>query len=213
MNQAASFGLLAVGGVAVVKALTGSSWADVVKGTPGTVASTGATLATAGVAGIPAAASSAVTAVSAANAPAKVQAALARAESLVGAPYSEANHAGAFAQTAAEVKKLGTDCSGLVSTTLGPLGAGILSAPQTTATLPTADGISTGAGKYISVYDRSTEGAQDHTIIDIAGNWFESGGNTTDNPSSNDGVTALSDAEARAELAGGGFTLYHPTGL
>ena len=32
MNQALSFGLLGVGGLALTKALTGSSWADVVKG-------------------------------------------------------------------------------------------------------------------------------------------------------------------------------------
>jgi hypothetical protein len=51
MNQAASFGLLGVGGLAVVKALTGASWADVVRGKPGPVASTGASLASTGVAG------------------------------------------------------------------------------------------------------------------------------------------------------------------
>jgi len=59
MNQAASFGLLAVGGVAVVKALTGSSWSDVVKGTPGAVASTGSSLTSAGVAAVPATAAKA----------------------------------------------------------------------------------------------------------------------------------------------------------
>jgi hypothetical protein len=58
MNQAASFALLGVGGMAVVKALTGASWADVVKGHPGPVASTGATLSSAGVAGVPATAAS-----------------------------------------------------------------------------------------------------------------------------------------------------------
>jgi hypothetical protein len=62
VNQAASFALLGVGGMAVVKALTGASWADVIKGQPGPVASTGATLANTGVAGVGATAATAAAA-------------------------------------------------------------------------------------------------------------------------------------------------------
>jgi hypothetical protein len=49
MNQALSFGLLATGGILLTKALTGSSFADVVKGHPGTVSTVGAQLTVAGV--------------------------------------------------------------------------------------------------------------------------------------------------------------------
>jgi hypothetical protein len=65
MNQAASFALLGVGGMAVVKALTGASWADVIKGHPGAVPDAGATPATAGVAGVGATAAKAATAATA----------------------------------------------------------------------------------------------------------------------------------------------------
>lgn len=61
MNQAASFGLLAVGGIAVTKAITGASFADVVKGRPGAVPSSGSSLASTGVAGAGAAAVNAAT--------------------------------------------------------------------------------------------------------------------------------------------------------
>ncbi len=61
MNQAVSFGLLGVGGILLTKALTGSSFADVVKGKPGAIARTGTQLATTGVAGAGAAAVNAAT--------------------------------------------------------------------------------------------------------------------------------------------------------
>jgi trimeric autotransporter adhesin len=48
MNQAVSFGLLGAGGILLTKALTGSSFAEVVKGHPGAVADTGSTLTVAG---------------------------------------------------------------------------------------------------------------------------------------------------------------------
>lgn len=51
MNQALSFGLLFVGGIALTKAVTGSSFADIVKGNPGTVSTTGQNLLSNGVAG------------------------------------------------------------------------------------------------------------------------------------------------------------------
>lgn len=62
MNQAASFGLLAVGGIAVTKALTGASFADVVKGHPGKVPTTGSTVASTGVAAVGAASANALNA-------------------------------------------------------------------------------------------------------------------------------------------------------
>jgi hypothetical protein len=48
VNQAVSFGLLGVGGILLTKALTGSSFANTVKGHPGKIPTTGSTLTVAG---------------------------------------------------------------------------------------------------------------------------------------------------------------------
>lgn len=147
-----------------------------------------------------------------ADAPAAAQKALQRAQALVGSPYSQAGHASAFDAAAAEVLKLGTDCSGALSTVLGPLGAGILSSPQTTQTLPDAAGIQSGAGQYITIYDRDTGATnEEHMIFNILGNWFEEGGNSTFNPSG--GFSQLTAAQAQGELDGGDFQQYHPQGM
>lgn len=149
---------------------------------------------------------------SAINAPAKVQQMLALATALLGAPYSQANHAASFTQSVAQVKRLGTDCSGLVSILLGPKGAGVLSSPQTTQTLPSQPGIKSGPGKYVTVYDRATGAVNnEHTIIQIAGTWFESGGNASFNAAG--GVGQLTPKQAAGELSSGGFIPFHPAGL
>lgn len=51
MNQALGFGLLATGGVLLVKAVTGSSFAQVIQGHPAAVSSTGQNLLAGGVGG------------------------------------------------------------------------------------------------------------------------------------------------------------------
>jgi hypothetical protein len=138
------------------------------------------------------------------------EAMLTAAQSVVGGPYSQANHAGAFTQSAAEIKRLGTDCSGFVSYVLGQ--AGYLSAPQTTVTLPDSPNIEPGAGTYVTIYDRPLPGDEGHVIIDILGNWFEAGGNTADNPSG--GIAQITAQGAQSELTGGGgYEALHPVGL
>jgi hypothetical protein len=133
------------------------------------------------------------------------------AEQLEGAPYSKANHAGAYNETIAQIKKFGTDCSGLVSVLLKEGVTGIRAA-QTTQGLPTSAGLSKGTGKYVTVYDRHTGSVgNEHTLIDILGHYFESGGNKKYNPSG--GVTALTAKQAAGELSGGGFEAFHPTNL
>jgi hypothetical protein len=131
------------------------------------------------------------------------------ARELVGSPYSKAGHSAAFNETIAAIKKFGTDCSGFVSRLLKEGGSGI-SAPQVTSTLPSQGGLSPGAGKYVTVFDRPN-GSQAHTLIEILGHFFESGGNSAFNPSG--GISELSAAQARGELAGGGFQLFHPNRL
>lgn len=125
----------------------------------------------------------------------------------LGAPYSQANHASSFSQGNALIKKYGTDCSGLVSILLGPRGAGVLTAPQTTDTIAGQPGIQAGRGQHITMWDRANAGSNSHIIIQIGKDWFESGG------MKGRGVTQMSSAEASQELGGGGFRPLHPRGM
>ncbi len=71
----------------------------------------------------------------------------------------------------------GYDCSGFVSMVLHSVG--FLRAPATTQTLPYQRGILTGRGRWVTIYDRSDAGSgSDHVIIDIRGEWWESGGSS-----------------------------------
>ena len=130
------------------------------------------------------------------------------AYSAVGGPYSQANH-DSFGQTAADLRRLGTDCSGFVSWVLDQANPGF--GNQTTVTLPDQPGVQFGVGHYVTMWDRPLPGNQGHVIIDILGTWFESGGNTTYNPAG--GIAPMSEAQARGELVGGGFLPFHLNGL
>ncbi len=69
----------------------------------------------------------------------------------------------------------GYDCSGFVSAVLHA--GGFLNYPVTTQTLPAQSGVSKGPGKYVTIYDRTDAGINDdHVIIDLGGEWWESGG-------------------------------------
>ena len=72
----------------------------------------------------------------------------------------------------------GYDCSGFVSMVLHSVG--FLRVPVTTQTLPYQRGILAGRGRWVTIYDRSDGGAleADHVIIDIKGQWWESGGSS-----------------------------------
>jgi Transglycosylase SLT domain len=72
----------------------------------------------------------------------------------------------------------GYDCSGFVSAVLHA--GGFLNEPQTTQTLPSQSGIRAGAGRYVTVFDRTDAAIdEDHVIIDLDGQWWESGGSNT----------------------------------
>lgn len=133
---------------------------------------------------------------------------LVAAFSAVGGPYSQANH-DSFGQTAADLRRAGTDCSGFVSWVLDQVDPGFGS--QTTVTLPAQPGIQPGVGQYVTMWDRPLPGNQGHVIINILGTWFESGGNTAYNPAG--GISPLSEGQAVGELTGGGFLPYHLKGL
>ena len=100
--------------------------------------------------------------------PAQVQAMTNMANSLVGKPYVYGGgHSGWGPQS-------GYDCSGFVSAVLHA--GGYLSQPVDTVTLPQQAGMESGPGQYVTVYDRAQPGENGHVIIDINGQFYESGG-------------------------------------
>ena len=102
------------------------------------------------------------------NAPAQVQAMTDMANSLVGKPYVYGGgHSGWGPQS-------GYDCSGFVSAVLHA--GGYLSQPVDTTALPSQAGMEPGPGQYVTVYDRALPGQSGHVIIEINGQFYESGG-------------------------------------
>jgi hypothetical protein len=67
----------------------------------------------------------------------------------------------------------GYDCSGFVSAVLHA--GGYLSQPVDTA-LPQQAGMEPGPGQYVTVYDRAQPAQTGHVIIEIDGQFYESGG-------------------------------------
>jgi len=126
------------------------------------------------------------------------------AKTLIGAPYSQGNHAASFSQGVGLIKKYGTDCSGLVSLLLGH--AGVIRQPYTTDTIMNDPSIQPGAGQHITIWNRPFAGNQSHMIVQIGKDWFESGGRFH-------GVVQMSPQDVRVELGGGGFRPIHPRGM
>jgi hypothetical protein len=102
----------------------------------------------------------------------KVEAMIKLADALVGKPYVYGGgHAGFVTN---ETSLSGFDCSGFVSAVLHA--GGYLSAPVDTVTLPDQPGILPGPGHFVTIYDRALPGEEGHVIIDIDGQFYESGG-------------------------------------
>jgi cell wall-associated NlpC family hydrolase len=102
------------------------------------------------------------------NAPAQVQAMTNMADSLVGKPYTIGGGHGGWGPSS------GYDCSGFVSAVLHA--GGYLSQPVDTTALPNQAGMAAGPGQYVTVYDRALPGQSGHVIIEINGQFYESGG-------------------------------------
>jgi cell wall-associated NlpC family hydrolase len=102
------------------------------------------------------------------NAPAQVQAMTNMANSLVGKPYVIGGGHGGWGPSS------GYDCSGFVSAVLHA--GGYLTAPVDTTALPNQAGMEPGPGQYVTVYDRALPGQSGHVIIEINGQFYESGG-------------------------------------
>jgi cell wall-associated NlpC family hydrolase len=98
----------------------------------------------------------------------RIDAMVQEANSLVGEPYVwGGGHSGWGAQA-------GYDCSGFVSAVLHA--GGYLSSPADTTTLPSQAGIEQGPGQHVTIYDRDKPGQEGHVIIQIDGQFYESGG-------------------------------------
>jgi hypothetical protein len=98
----------------------------------------------------------------------RVSAMVNEANSLVGKPYVYGGgHSGWGPQS-------GYDCSGFVSAVLHA--GGYLTSPVDTTALPSQAGMVSGPGQYVTVYDRALPGQSGHVIIDINGQFYESGG-------------------------------------
>jgi cell wall-associated NlpC family hydrolase len=98
----------------------------------------------------------------------RVTAMVNEADALVGKPYVYGGgHSGWGPQT-------GYDCSGFVSAVLHA--GGYLTSPVDTTALPSQPGMVAGPGQSVTVYDRALPGQSGHVIIDINGQFYESGG-------------------------------------
>jgi len=150
-------------------------------------------------------------------------------EPSLGAPSAEAMLAAAQAAAAAHIgystsvntsgllSGFRSDCSGFVSWVLHMGGVNVGDA--TTVTLPSASGIVAGVGQQVTLWNRPQPGQQGHVIINILGQWFESGGQL------GGGVTSMTAGQAAQELGvsdlsqlgpgptPNGFSPLHPQGL
>jgi cell wall-associated NlpC family hydrolase len=102
------------------------------------------------------------------TASAKVSAMVRFADSAVGKPYVYGGGHGDF------TVQPGYDCSGFVSAVLHA--AGYLTHPVDTTLLPSQPGIEAGPGKFVTIFDRALSGHDGHVIIEINGQFYESGG-------------------------------------
>ncbi len=100
----------------------------------------------------------------------KVDAMVAKANSLLGLPYIFGGGHGGWGPSP------GYDCSGFVSAVLHA--GGYLSQPCDTADLVGQPGIATGPGQLVTIFDRNVpdSGGDPHVIVCINGQFYESGG-------------------------------------
>jgi cell wall-associated NlpC family hydrolase len=99
---------------------------------------------------------------------AQVNAMVNAANSLLGKPYVIGGGHGGWGPSS------GYDCSGFVSAVLHA--GGYLSQPVDTTALPSQPGIEAGPGQYVTIFDRALPGQSGHVIIDLNGQFYESGG-------------------------------------
>jgi cell wall-associated NlpC family hydrolase len=127
----------------------------------------------------------------------RIEAMIREADSLLGTPHVFGGGHGAGG---------GLDCSGFVSAVLRP--AGFMNGAVTTEGFAGQPGIASGAGRYVTIYDRTGCGANEHVIIDLNGRFYESGGG-----SASGGAPFVHEFSPSASYLASFNTLLHPTGL
>lgn len=145
-------------------------------------------------------AAKAVNDASAAGASGDAQKLLRMVHNAAGSPYEWGGGHSTNSEHVGAVKQ-GIDCSGFVSWLMGKNGLGIWNSPQTTETIPNAQGIESGRGSKITIFDNASE----HVIIKIGGQFWASEGGV--------GVHQLGAGEVSAYLNSGAYKAYHPKGL
>jgi cell wall-associated NlpC family hydrolase len=95
----------------------------------------------------------------------RIEAMIRQADGLLGTPYVYGGGHGAGG---------GLDCSGFVSAVLRS--GGYLNGAVTTEGFASQPGITSGQGRYVTIYDRTGCGPNEHVIISINGRFYESGG-------------------------------------
>ncbi len=122
------------------------------------------------------------------------------AKSLLGVPYVSGGGHGSWTSGG------GLDCSGFVSHVLHA--GGFLSGPQTTEGFASQPGIAAGHGQFVTIYDRTGCGANEHVIIDLNGHFFEEGGG-----SGSGGAPFVHRFAPSPEYLASFQTVLHPVGL
>jgi cell wall-associated NlpC family hydrolase len=100
----------------------------------------------------------------------------------------------------------GLDCSGFVSAVLRS--GGYLNGAVTTEGFASQPGIASGPGQYVTIYDRTGCGANEHVIININGRFYESGGG-----SASGGAPFVHQFTPNAAYLSSFNTILHPAGL
>jgi cell wall-associated NlpC family hydrolase len=122
------------------------------------------------------------------------------AQSLVGTPYIYGGGHGAWGAGD------GLDCSGFVSAVLHS--AGFLTGPVTTEGFSAQPNIATGPGRWVTIYDRTGCGANEHVILDIHGTFYEAGGG-----SASGGAPYVHQFTPSHDYLASFHTILHPVGL
>lgn len=127
----------------------------------------------------------------------RIEAMIREADSLLGTPYVYGGGHGASG---------GLDCSGFVSAVLRS--AGFMNGAVTTEGFASQPGITSGPGRYVTIYDRTGCGADEHVIIDLNGRFYESGGG-----SASGGAPFVHQFSPSASYLASFNTVLHPAGL
>jgi hypothetical protein len=129
---------------------------------------------------------------------------LAAAKAALGGAYNQGNH-DAVSDSASQIQQQGTDCSGFVSYLMGPNGIGDWSQSYATPGIPTAPGIESGKGSYVTIWNNPNPGNAGHVWIEILGQYFESSGSG--------GVHQMDPGEVNEYLNSGQYQPFHPAGM